>query len=273
MILAHRVSLGGVQLDEIDPRIIIKGIDGGAGKEAVTAAGTGAGDGTRITGKHRDSMEIQVRFSMNISARRGDIDRRAKVLEAINAWAAAAENGGAWLQVNYKENRRLWVDEVVTPGEGDLWKRLSEYTIVFRAHAIPYWMENSAVSAATKTGQSGSGTITVAGSAKTVADAELANKSGATINTATVTIGGNEMSFEQLALAANEALVFSHSTASGKNVIRIRIRNAQGSYRSVLNKRTAGSADEFEILPGDCAFSFSAQRACTLTVSVRGRFR
>ena len=35
----------------------------------------------------------------------------------------------------------------------------------------------------------------------------------------------------------------------------------------------AGSADEFEILPGDCAFSFSAQRACTLTVSVRGRFR
>ena len=273
MILAHRVSLGGVQLDEIDPRIIIKGIDGGAGKEAVTAAGTGAGDGTRITGKHRDSMEIQVRFSMNISARRGDIDRRAKVLEAINAWAAAAENGGAWLQVNYKENRRLWVDEVVTPGEGDLWKRLSEYTIVFRAHAIPYWMENSAVSAVTKTAQSASGTITAAGSAKAVADAELANKSGATINTATVTIGGNEMSFEQLALAADEALVFSHSTASGKNVIRIRIRNAQGSYRSVLNKRTAGSADEFEILPGDCAFSFSAQRACTLTVSVRGRFR
>lgn len=273
MILAHRVSLAGVQLDKIDPRIIIKGVDGGAGKETVTAVPTGAGDGTRITGKRRDSVEIQVRFSMNISARRGDIDQRAEVLEAINAWAAAVEEGGAWLRIGYKANRRLLVDEVVTPGEGDLWKRLSEYTIVFRAHAIPYWMENTAVSATTRTGQGGSGSIAVAGSAHTVADAELLNKSGATINTATVTIGGKAMSFEQLGLAKNEALVFDHTRSSGKNVIRIRIRNAQGSYRSVLNKRTAGSADEFEIPPGDCAYSFSAQRACTLTVSMRGRFR
>lgn len=266
MKLAHRVSLGGVQLDEIDPRIIIKGIEGGAGKETVTAVATGAGDGTRITGKRRESVEVQVKFSMNI--RRDAIEERGQVLEAINAWAAA----GGRLQINYKPERRLNVDEITLPGEGDLWKRLSEYTITFKAHAIPYWEEKSATGAATRTGQTGSGVITVAGSAKTVADAELANKSGAVINTAEITIGGKSMSFESLALAGNESLVIDHAISKGKNVIRIRIRNAQGSYRSVMAKRTGGSADEFEIQPGDCSFSFSAQRACQLSVSVRGRF-
>lgn len=266
MNLAHRVSLGGVHLDEIDPRIIIKGIDGGAGKDTVTTVATGSGDGTRITGKRRESVEVQVRFSMNI--RRNVMEEREEVLEAVNAWAVAGGN----LRINYKPNRRLYVDEVVTPGEGDMWKRTSEYTIVFRAHAIPYWQENAAVSAASKTSKEASGTIAVAGSAKTPADLTLENMSGALINKAEITIGGSKMNFEALELAANESLVIDHTVTKGKNVIRIRIRNAAGNYRSVLGKRTEGSADEFMMAPGDNAFSFSAQRACRLTVSCRGRF-
>ena len=268
MRLAHRVSLGGVQLDSLDERIIIKGIEGGAGKDTVTAVATGAGDGTRITGRRRESMEVQVRFSMNI--RRDSLEEREEVLEAINAWAAAIP---AYMKINYKPNRRLYVDEIVTPGEGDIWKRLSEYTIVFRAHAIPYWQENTENTAATKTGQSGSGTILAAGSAEAPADIELANRSGALINDASVTVNGYTMTFAQLALAANESLVIDHPVSNGKAVIRIRIRNAQGSYRSVMAKRTDGSADELMIRPGENAFSFSAQRACVLTVKHRGRFR
>ena len=80
------------------------------------------------------------------------------------------------------------------------------------------------------------------------------------------------MRFESLALAANESLEIDHEITLGKNLIRIRIRNAAGAFRSALAKRTAGSADEFEIPPGDCAWSFSAQRACQLDLSVRGRF-
>ena len=266
MNLAHRVSLDHVQLDEIDPRIIIKGIDCGAGKDNVTAVATGRGDGTRITGKRRESVEVQVRFSMNI--RRNTMEERAAVLEAVKAWAAA----GGWMRVNYKPNRRLYVDEVVTPGEGDLWKRTSEYTIVFRAHAIPFWMENAAVSAVTRTNKEASGTIAVAGSAETPAELTLENMSGALINKAEITIGSDKMAFEALELAASESLVIDHSITKGKFVIRIRIRNAAGNYRSVLAKRTETSADEFMMAPGDNAFSFSAQRACRLTVSCRGRF-
>lgn len=261
MQLAHRAALGGAQLDEIDPRIIIKGIEGGAGRETVSSVSTGRGDGTRITGKRRDTVEVAVRFSMNI--RRDSLPERAAVLEAVNAWAAK----GGWLTINYKPNRRLWVDEIVTPGEGDLWKRLNEYTITFRAHAVPYWQEENAVSATTGSGNSGSGAITVAGSAETVADAELKNLSGAVINTATVTIGGKTMAFENLGMGNGESLTIDHLITNGKNVIRIRVGG-----RSAMALRTEGSVDEFEIGPGACAFSFTAQRACRLTVSCRGRF-
>lgn len=266
MRLAHRVKLGGVHLDSIDPRIIIKGVDGGAGKDTVTAVATGAGDGTRITGKRRESVEVQVRFSMNI--RRDVIEERAEVLEAVNAWAVQ----GGWLEINYKPNRRLYVDEIVTPGEGDLWKRLSEYTITFRARAVPYWQEKDEVSVTTKTSSGTSGVIAVAGSAKTAMNAELLNMSGKKIDQATITIGGKSMSFTTLGMNADESLVIDHSITKGKNVIRIRIRNTAGSYRSVLKYRTEGSADEFLADPGDCAFSFTAQRACRLTVKCRGRF-
>ena len=258
MQLAHRAALNGVQLDEIDPRIIIKGIEGASGKETVSSVSRGDGDGTRITGKRRDTVEISIRFSMNI--RRDIIEERMAVLEAVNAWAW---NGG-WLTINYKPDRRLLIDEVVLPGEGDLWKRFTEYTITLRAHAIPYWMQENAVSVATETGTSGSGILQVAGSAETVCDAVLENLSEATIDTATITAGSSTMRFESLGLGAGESLQIRH-TDDGTLQIR-------AGGRSVMDKRTQGSADELAVSPGANEISFQAQSACRLTVSCRGRF-
>lgn len=268
MQLAHRVSLNGAELDDVDPRIIIKGVEGGAGKDTVSTAASGSGDGTRVTGKRRDSLEVAVKFSMNI--RRDVIEERGQVLEAIGMWASA----GGWLRINYKPGRRLYIDEVVFPGEGDLWKRLSEYTVTLRAHAIPYWQEENAASATTSgSGTSGSGVLTAGGSARTKAEATLANKSGAEVTGATITIGGKKMTFSALGMMGGESLVIDHAVSGGKEVIRIRIRNTSGGYRSVMAKRTADSADEFEIARGgDVAFSFTSTRACQLTASVRGRF-
>ena len=267
MKLAHRVTLAGHQLDEVDPRIIIKSVEGGAGKETVTAVATGAGDGTRITGKRRESIDVTVKFSMNI--RRDRMAERMEVLEKVIAWAA----GGGTFKCGYKRNRMLQVDEVTLPGEGDLWQRLSEYTITFRARAIPYWQESTAATASTKTVKTGGGSITVAGSAKTVANAVLENMSGAVINRAEITIGGKTMAFESLGMAGGQKLSIDHVVTQGKNVIRMRLIKADGtSAGSVLAKRTAASADEFLISPGACEFSFTADRACVLTVSCRGRF-
>lgn len=260
MQLAHRAALNGVQLDEIDPRIIIKGIEGGAGKETVTSVSTGLGDGTRITGRHRDTVDVSVRFSMNI--RRNVLAERGMVLEAINAWAGK----GGWLTINYKPNRTLWVDEVITPGEGDLWKRLNEFTITFRAHAIPFWQEETAnVVTFGGSASSGSRSVTIEGSAWTQCDAELANTSGMTINSCRVVIGGNTMTFSGLGLGGNETLVIDHQDG----LLRIRIRNG-GSYRSVMAARSG--ADDYKVTPGMQTCSFSADRACRMTVSWRCRY-
>lgn len=258
MQLAHRAALNGVQLDDIDPRIIIKGIEEGAGRESVGSVSLGSADGTRITGKRRDYVEAQVRYSINI--RRDDLQSRSDVFEAVNAWAAA----GGYLTVNYKSGRRLYCDEVVLPGAGDLYKRTNEYTITFRAHELPYWQQDPAQSVQTGTGTSASGTILAAGSARTVCDAELKNMSGANIASATITVNGHSMSFSDLGLGADETLKISHND---RGVLSIKI-----GTRSVMAKRSDGSADDLFADPGNNGFSFSAQRACRLTVSCRGRY-
>ena len=89
----------------------------------------------------------------------------------------------------------------------------------------------------------------------------------AVISSATITIGGKSMSFSELNLGNGQSLTIDHVITQGKNVIRIRIGET-----SILARRSEGSADEFEVAPGAVNFSFSAQRACRLTVSCRGRF-
>jgi hypothetical protein len=264
MQLRHRVALGGVQLDEIDPSIIIKGVEEAAGKDTVGAVSTATRDGQRVTGRRRDTLDVTVRFGINL--RRDQLQRRSDVFELVNAWAAP----GGVLTVNYKKGRRLRVVCVQAPGAGDMWKRTNEYTITFRAYAVPYWEQATAISAQTGTGSSGSAQLTVEGSAETVAEVTLANKSGALIQTATITIGGKVMKFEALGLAGNESLVIDYTNDA---IQRIRIRNASGSFRSAMISRIpASSVDDFKVSPGVVSCSFTAQRACQMTVSARGRF-
>ena len=155
------------------------------------------------------------------------------------------------------------------PDAGDAWDWTREYSILFRAYEIPCWENNTAITAATGPVTAGSVNIEVPGSLQTVANVTLKNESGATINTATVTAGSSGMSFSALGIAADESLVIDH-TAAG--YLRIRILSAEGNYRSVLEKRSESSADDLAISPGSVEISFTAQRACQMTASVRGRF-
>lgn len=65
MILSRRIALGGVQLDQVDGSIIIQSIDEAAGKETISAVNRGSGNGQRITGRRRDTLDVTVRFSIN----------------------------------------------------------------------------------------------------------------------------------------------------------------------------------------------------------------
>lgn len=258
MQLAHRVALNGVQLDEVDNRIIIKGIEEAAGKEVISAVSPAFGCGQRVTNRRRDTLDLTVKFSLNL--RTTELQERSEVFEAVNKWAV---NGG-YLTINYKPNRRLYVVCAQCPGAGDQYARTTVYTITFRAYSIPYWEEETPRTAATGTSTNTSCSLEVGGSAETVADITLYNRSGMSINNVTINAAGNVMTFESLGMGANETLTISH-TADG--LVRIRV----GS-RSAMAKRTASSANDLRVMPGQRAFSFRADRACQMSVSVRGRF-
>lgn len=261
MQLAHRVSLGGVQLDEIDDRINIKSVEEAAGKETLSAVSAALGCGQRITQWRRDTLEVTVKFSMLIDS--DDMEGRSELLEKINAWAIS----GGYLRVNYKKNRRLYVVCAQAPGAGDQWEWTSVYSITFRAYAIPYWEENTEITGATGTGSSGSVKLEVNGSVETQVRISLANMSGATINNVTINAAGKVMVFTSLGLAGGETLTIDRAIIGNQLIQRIRI----GS-RSVLKKRTTDSADSLTVSPGVRTISFSADRACKMTAGVRGRF-
>lgn len=263
MICARRAALNNVFLDEVHEKIVIHSIEPGDGKESINASSAAAGYGQRVTGARRDTLDVAVKFAIDIH--KDNMNGRSEALEAANAWAAIARNG-AWLTLNYKNNRRLFVKLVQAPGEGSLWEYTTDFTITFRAYGLPYWEEEVANSITFGGGAaSGSGTAQIGGSAETQCDVELANMSGMTINNCTVSVGGKTMTFSSLGLGNGEALVIDHNNG----LVRIRIRNG-GSYRSAMANRSG--ANDVMVSPGNNGCSFRADRACRMTVSWRSRF-
>lgn len=267
MICARRVALDGVELDQANSAIVISGIETGDGKNSMSAVSLAGGSGQRLTSKHRDTIDITVRFAIKI--RKTSLSDRAKALEDANTWAARAING-AWLTVNYKTNRRMRVVLVQAPGEGNLWNYTNDFQIVFRAYGVPYWEEIEASSTAElSAGTLKTGTITVGGNADTVADLVLTNESESTVNTCTVTVDGNSFSFDSLGLAAGESLVVSHDD---DGILKIRILETDEDYRDAMSKRLPTSADELRCRTGTRNISFTSDYSCSMTVSCKGRY-
>ncbi len=263
MVLSHRVALNGVQLDSIDSRILVQGIEEQAGKDQISAVGVFGGVGQRVTNEHRDFLDMIVRFS--IHQKKSDMQARSDVFEKVNAWAAV----GGWLTVNYKSNRRLWVRCAQCPAAGDQWNWTGVYSITFRAYAVPYWQQATATTA-TATGSSISTSVTVLSHVKTVLDVSFANTSGAACDTFSITAGGSTIALESLGLANGETLYIDH-TETG--LLRIRIKNTSNVYRSVLAKRTTASSNDLWVSPGTVTVAVTAAKAGTLTVSCAGRFK
>ncbi len=262
MILSHRAALNEVQLDSLDDRILVQGVDEASGKDQITAVSLFGGAGQRITNRHRDHLEVTVRFSLRV--RKNDMQTRSAILERINAWA---EPGG-WLALNYKPGRRLRVVCAQYPAAGDPWNWTGVYAIVFRAYAVPFWQQDPP-GMLTATGSSITRSIGVGGNTDTVLELSFKNTSGVSCDTFTVSAGSSVISLSSLGLASGETLHIDH-TEDG--LLRIRIQSSSGSYRGALDKRTPESSDDLWVRPGTVAVSVTAQRTGTLTLSCAGRY-
>lgn len=271
MILKRRVALNGVQLDELDNRIIITGIDEAAGKDNISAVSCAAGCGQRVIRKRRESLDVTVKFALNLKNRTASQMRtRETLLEKINEWAA---NGGT-MTLDKRSGRMLTVMLAQAPGPGDTFNWTNEYTMVFRAYAVPYWEDSKVTSASSGTKKADAATsgvfyLQVPGNTDTVAEMSVLNCSGSTINTVTLTVGTKAMRFTGLGLGNNARLIVNHLKEPGLFVLRAYIQSGNNTV-SVLDKRTG--ADDFTVAPGKTRVAFSAQRAVIASVSARGRY-
>lgn len=263
MILRHRVALNGAQLDEVDERVLVLGVSDGAARETISAASLAGGAGQRVTGRHRDTLDVSVRFGLRIKA--SDLAGRNELFEKVVAWAA----DGGWLTRNDRPNRRIYVVCAQLPTAGDMVDWTGEYTITFRAYGVPYWQQETPASVTVASTRAATRVLSVAGSARTVLDVRFRNLSGMEIATASVSAGDSVFNLRSLGLGADETLVIDH-TAEG--LLRIGILSAAGAWRSALGCRGEESSDDLYVSPGDVAVSFAAQRAGQLTVSCYGRF-
>lgn len=266
MYLTRRVALNGVWLDDVDSRIVISGIESGDGKESISATDAASGYGQRITGNRRSTLDVAVKFRLLEHGKDvTGLQARAELLEIVNAWAA---NGG-YLTLNYKPDRRLSVILAQAPGEGALWDFTKEFTMTFRAYGVPYWEQEMARTASTGGGSNtSSATIVVEGSAPTQVDVRLQNTSGQKISYANVMVDDKTMYFNELNLGAGETLVIDHNDG----LLRIRIQENGGAYRSAMALRHTDSANDYMVAPGARAVYFTAQRACRMTASWRARY-
>ena len=261
MILKRRVALGGVQLDSLDDRIIITSIDPAAGKDEINAVDMAGRDGQRPVRQKRKTLDVTVKFALKI--RNDDMEAREELLEVVNGWSV---NGG-WLTIGSRPNRRLMVMLAQAPGSGDMFSWSNEFTLVFRAFSVPYWEDTDATSVSSATANSGTITLDVPGNAGTVADVTVENKSGKEIKNLKVKVGDSEFTFETLGLGGTSKLVINHVQTKDKFFLQAKIGST-----SVLKYRQAGSADDFNVSPGNNTITFTADRAVKVTVSTRGRY-
>lgn len=259
MVLKRRVALGGVQLDSLDNRIIITSIDEAAGKDQISAVSRGAGNGQRITNRHRDTLDVTVKFALKI--KNNDMAARSTLLDTINKWAYA----GGVLTVGHRSGKQLKVVLAQAPGGGDQFSWSNEFTMVFRAYGIPFWEDVTATTKTLTQDDAGTDTINVPGSTYTNGEVTIQNKSGDSLDGISVTINGYTMAFSNLSMANNAYLVIDHVESGGIYVLRAKIGNS-----SVLKKKTGN--DEFILKPGSNEISFEAGGDVIITVSAKGRY-
>ena len=258
MILSKRVALGGVQLDQVHERIVIRRIDAGVPHEEIQAVSRMGGAGQRVTGQHWETLDVTVGFAIDVP--KTNMALRMEIFESVVSWAM--EKG--WLTVGHMPDRRMWVEKVILPSAGDVWDWTAEFRITFRSYGVPFWQDAYPTRVSNNSIQSGRMTIGVRGQVRTVIVVSFKNNGSAAISDFSVNAGGSTIILSGIGLAVNETLEIFH-TEDG-------LLKITAGGRNVFGKRTAGSADDLYVTPGSRYVDISTSQPGKATLSCYGRY-
>lgn len=247
-------AFGADTLRGADPRIVVTNIS----QEIAVKASYGENSGRDGRRKHRVRREvIRVTVAFKIWEFESVPDREAAV-EAANAWAR-----DGWLTITSKPGRRLMVQCAGRAATRNPRDYKEEYQLIFETAQSPFW-EDEAPAVFTLSGTADTAEIRVPGTYESVFDVSVAHASG-TLNALTLAVGDTTMSFSGLAVAAGVPLTLCHDDAG-----RLMILAGSASKYAC---RSAASDDELLAGPGVVTAAVTAGVSCTVTLSVRGRYR
>lgn len=257
MILRHRVALNGIQLDEVDPAVLVLGVAEEAAARQQTAVNQWA-VGQRLTANRLNYIDVTVTFAVRI--KKSDMQGHTRVFGAVSRWA----NTGGYLTASHRDGQRIRVACVGISRLADPVKWETEYTITFRAYERPFW-EDVREWVDTVSGTTFVHKLPARGTQPTQLDLYLKNTTSGIMNTLTVSTDEDEMEFEDLSLGPGKILAITHSE-TGLLVIK------NSTNTSLMTARTLESSDDLTLRPGLNTITVTAQCAAEATFRYRGRW-
>lgn len=250
MISRYKVWLDGESLEEISPNIYVSDISYGAAAPAYTANRIGRNDGVLSGADYVEEATVTVSFEI----REYNTQRRQIVAQSVAKWAMK----GGWLTTSDRDGMRMRVKCTKLPAINSVMRWLEAVQVEFTAFEVPYWTSVEPVKAILNNGDTK--TLINGGVRKTYAEVSVA--ANAALTSLTVAVGNTSITLEGLSVAGGDTVTISYT--EDRHILEIK-----HGTTSILNKRTAGSADDLIAEPGENEVSFTASGTASCTVSIR----
>lgn len=261
MITKMQVGLNGVLLHSLDDSIIIQGVDEQAPNMNPNVVNRAGLIGQRFMTMEKRYRDVVISFAIK---KQGTLAARRAIYDKVCAWASA----GGKLTLNYRPGMELRVVCTALPALANVSQWGNPMTMTFRAYNIPQWIstvaDQTTVSTASAISQ-----LTVTGNAGGKLRVAAVNNSGSACASVTLSAHGKQIKLNSLGLANGETLILDYTD---DDIQRIRIKNANDEYRSVLAKRTVDSVDDIWLTAGENDVRTVASVALDWTLTCFGRW-
>lgn len=250
--LKYEAWISGVALSSVAPEIFVSGIEYEAPRRQISAEPLANRFGQIMTQSRFDPATVRISF---VTKRISGV-RRQKIVEAVAKWAS-----GAQLMISDRPDQQLRVNCMQFPYIPDSCSFTDPITIEFQTIENPFW-EDLIPTTYTMSGTEGYGTFYVPGNApQTYGEVKITPVGN--LSTVMVALGSTSITLEDVGASAGTPITIGY-TPSG--ILRIRRGNT-----SILDKRTAASADDLIAYPGAInAARFEADGTVSVEFAVKG---
>lgn len=239
MITRYRVSLGGVQLDQLmsavyPNAVVIHDITHHAPTFSRTIETPGSSDGGIITRTYRQSASVTVKFELRIY----DTAVRKQVCDLIQSWAM---NGGTLRTSDRKGQvlNNVICEELPEIGSAKNWT--DELSVTFTNYSFPYWqIEDGYESILTLTGNNVDGMLNCKGNAENALVTATIEPTASTLKNFKIIVGSTNIELTGITVKPSQSARIGYDTSGN---ITISLYDRSRYVESLLSYRTDKSSD------------------------------